>query len=235
AIKAWGWQSPFALLVLGGLLALVWTALALPRTRAPRPGLGHHTDGNFAAIARVRSAWLMLAIVFAFLFASDMIAISYASFLERAFNVDVLTLGGIVATFALADLSGELLSMWGVDRFGKKRALLVGFAATTVAYFAMPLLGASLTVAVAALFVYYVCFEFTIVSVFPLISELVPQARATLLSLVMLAASVGRMLGAFSGALTFSLAGFGMIGIFSGSIVMVALVVFALGVREARV
>ena len=235
AIKAWGWQSPFALLVLGGLLALVWTALALPRTRAPRPGLGHHTDGNFAAIARVRSAWLMLAIVFAFLFASDMIAISYASFLERAFNVDVLTLGGIVATFALADLCGELLSMWGVDRFGKKRALLVGFAGTTVAYFALPLLGASLAVAVAALFVYYLCFEFTIVSVFPLISELVPQARATLLSLVMLAASVGRMLGAFSGALIFSLAGFGTIGIFSGSIVMLALVVFALGVREARV
>jgi predicted MFS family arabinose efflux permease len=161
-----------------------------------------------------------------------MIAISYASFLERAFNVDVLALGSIVAAFAVADMCGELLSMWAVDRFGKKRALFAGFAATTVAYWAMPFLGASLALAVGALFLYYVCFEFTIVSVFPLISELVPHARGTLMSLNMASASVGRMLGSFSGALIFSLAGFGTIGLVGGGIVALALVVFAFGVRE---
>ncbi len=197
AIKVWGWQSPFALLAAAGLAALLWTAMALPNNRQTglRPALaeqpapaplhaaervnpaGTGVKAAFAAVGQERSAWLMLAIVFAFLFASDMVAISYAAFLERAFNVDVLALGSIVATFAIADMGGELLSMWAVDRFGKKRALYAGFAATIAAYWLLPLLGASLALAVGALFFYYLCFEFTIVSVFPLISELVPRAR----------------------------------------------------------
>ncbi len=235
AINAWGWQSPFALLTIGGVIALLWVITVLPQSHAPHPNLSPRKgEGHLSAIAHERSAMLMLVIVFAFLFASDMIAISYAAFLERAFNVDVITLGSIVATFAIADMCGELLSMWGVDRVGKKRALLVGFACTIIFYFVMPLLGASLVLAVAALSLYYVCFEFTIVSVFPFISELVPHARGTLLSLNMTAASIGRMLGSFAGAFIFSLAGFGTLGVVGGIVVVLALVVFAFGVQERQ-
>jgi predicted MFS family arabinose efflux permease len=77
-----------------------------------------------------------------------------------------------------------------------------------------------------------VCFEFTIVSVFPLVSELAPEARGTILSLTILAASVGRTIGGLSGAWLFALSGFGANGITAGLVVAAATVLFAFGVRE---
>ncbi|MBI1802102.1 MAG: MFS transporter, partial [Chloroflexi bacterium] len=231
-IAAWGWQSPFALIALGGLLALGWARLALPRAETAHLRMRVNFRVAFASIARHPSALLMLLVTFIFLVASDMIAISYAVWLEQMFSVGVIALGTITATFAVADVCGEVLSMWAVDRFGKKRALLTGFALTTLFYFTLPLLGASLAVAVSALFLYYVCFEFSIVSVFPLMSELVPEARATILSLAMLAESVGRTLGALLGAWLFALAGFGANGVAAGAMVGAATVVLGWGVSE---
>lgn len=262
AIALWGWQSPYALIALGGALSLVWAAIALPRTdsvvRAPAADPASSTllrgtvgasrarvedpssstprrvDARqaFAAVAHHRSAVLMLVVVAIFLVAGELIAVAYASWLTQVFQLDVIALGGIVATFALADVCGEVLSMFAVDRFGKKRSLLAGFAVTALFYFVLPLLGASLPVAVAALFLYYACFEFTIVSVFPLVSELAPEARGTMLSLTSLAASLGRTIGGLGGATLFLLGGFGANGVAAGLAVGAATVLFAAGVRE---
>ena len=232
AIAQWGWQSPFALIALGGMAALVWTSIVLSKASAIPHSRHVNMRAAIATIPRHRSAVLMLCVACAFMLAADMIAISYAAWLEHTFHVDVITLGSIVATFAFADVCGEALSMWGVDRFGKKRALLVGYIGTTIFYFSMPLLGASLAVAVAVLFLFYVCFEFTVVSVFPLVSELVPEARATMLSLTTLAASVGRVFGALVGAWLFARGGFGANGVVAGLIIGVVTLVFAWGVRE---
>jgi MFS transporter, DHA1 family, inner membrane transport protein len=232
AIALWGWQSPYALIALGGAAALVWAALALPKTDTVHHTQHVDTRAAFAAVAHHRSAVIMLCVVASFMIAGELIAISYATWLTVRFQLDVMALGGIVATFAAADVGGEVLSMLAVDRFGKKRALLAGYCATTLFYFTMPALGASLPVAVAALFLYYVCFEFTIVSVFPLVSELAPEARGTILSLTILAASVGRTIGGLSGAWLFALSGFGANGITAGLVVAAATVLFAFGVRE---
>jgi predicted MFS family arabinose efflux permease len=188
----------------------------------------------FAAVAQHRSALLMLCVAASFMAASDMIAIAYASWLEQTFRIDVVTLGNIVATFAVADVGGELLSMFAVDRFGKKRAPLVGYVLTTLFYFVMPTLGASLPLAVGGLFLYYVCFEFTIVSIFPLVSELVPEARGTMLSLTTLAASFGRTIGGLGGAWLFAHGGFGVNGVTAGVVVAAATILFWLGVKERR-
>jgi MFS transporter, DHA1 family, inner membrane transport protein len=233
AIALWGWQSPYALIALGGALALVWAAVTLPRCHdSVHQAQRVDTRAAFSAVARHRSAMVMLCVAALFLVGGELIAVSYASWLSQTFQLDVIALGGIVATFALADVGGEVLSMLAVDRFGKKRALLAGYCATTLFYFVLPALGASLPVAVAALFLYYVCFEFTIVSVFPLVSELAPEARGTMLSLTTLAASVGRTIGGLGGAALFALGGFGANGVVAGLAVGAATVLFAVGVRE---
>ena len=187
---------------------------------------------SFAAIAGHPSALVMLLTALMLVLTAEMIVIAYAAWMEQVFGATVQTLGSIAATFAVADIVGEVLSMWGVDRFGKKRALLVGFIGTTALYFVIPLLGASFLLALAALFLYYVCFEFTVVSIFPLISELAPEARGTIISLAILAENVGRMAGAVGGAWLFGAAGFGANGIAAGLILAVTTVVFWRGVQE---
>jgi predicted MFS family arabinose efflux permease len=234
AIALWGWQSPFALIAVGGVLALLWAAIALPRRETVHQAQRVPARVAFAAVARHRSALIMLVVAAAFLVAGDMIAIAYATWLKQTFQIDVVTLGNIVATFAVADVGGELLSMFAVDRFGKKRAPLVGYGLTALFYWMMPLLGASLPLAVLGLFLYYVCFEYTIVSLLPLVSELVPEARGTMLSFTVLAMSFGRTLGGLGGALLFAQGGFGVNGITAGIVVGAATLLFWIGVKERQ-
>jgi DHA1 family inner membrane transport protein len=234
AIAFWGWQSPFALIAIAGVIALGLAMLLLPRGGAVQPMRPVPARAAFAAVARHRSALLMLCVVGGFMIAGDMIAVSYATWLEQTFHVDVLALGTLVAIFAVADVGGEVLSMLAVDRFGKKRALLAGYAATTLFYLLMPSLGVSLVLAVGVLFLYYICFEFSIVSVFPLVSELVPEARGTMLSMTTLALSIGRTIGGLGGAWLFAQSGFGANGVVAGLVLGLATGLLAWGVHEGR-
>lgn len=234
AIGLWGWQSPYLLVAAAGVLVLAWAFAMLPRREgkhaAPRTGV----RAAFAALRHRPGALPMLAVTGAYMLGAEMIGVTYAAWLERAFRADVPTIGAIVATFGIADVAGEVLSMWAVDRFGKKRSLLVGFVAVACAYFLLPFIGASLDMAVAGLFAYYVAFEFTIVSVWPLVSEMAPEARATIISLNASAMYVGRMAGAPLGAALFAAFGFGANGIVAGALVAVVTLVFAAAVHERR-
>jgi predicted MFS family arabinose efflux permease len=96
----------------------------------------------------------------------------------------------------LSELGGEGLTAVLVDRLGKPRAVMLGLAMNCLAAFALPLVGRSLLGALAGLFFFYISFEFTIVSSIPMMSEIVPSARATMMSTSAAALSLGRALGA---------------------------------------
>jgi predicted MFS family arabinose efflux permease len=80
------------------------------------------------------------------------------------------------------------------DRLGKRRAILLGTAVNCVAVALLPFVGGSLILALAALFLFYISFEFTIVSAIPLMTEVMPQARATMMAAFFTSASFGRAL-----------------------------------------
>jgi predicted MFS family arabinose efflux permease len=81
------------------------------------------------------------------------------------------------------------------------------------------------------LFLFYISFEFTFVSLIPMMTELVPSARATLLATNIAASAVGRGLGAFVGPYLFE-AGLFANSVFAAAIAVLALVVLTLGVKE---
>jgi predicted MFS family arabinose efflux permease len=69
----------------------------------------------------------------------------------------------------------------------------------------LPLLAGSLGAGLLGLFAFYLSFEATIVGSLPLMSEQVPQARATLLATNIAGLSLGRSVGALAGAPLFAL------------------------------
>jgi predicted MFS family arabinose efflux permease len=81
-----------------------------------------------------------------------------------------------------SELGGESLTAILVDRLGKSRAVALGLVANCLAALALPVLGRSLPGAFVGLFLFYLTFEFTVVSSIPLMSEVVPSARATLMA-----------------------------------------------------
>ena len=84
------------------------------------------------------------------------------------------------------------------DRLGKERSIALGLVANCLAAIVFPILGKSTSGAVAALFLFYITFEFTLVAVIPMMSEIIPTARVTLMAFNVAGLSLGRVIGALS-------------------------------------
>jgi len=107
-------------------------------------------------------------------------------------------LGLASSIIGVAEAMGETFSAGLVDRLGKKTSVLGGLLLNAGAYLLLPLLAGNLVSALVGLFVLFLAFEFSIVSSFPLISELAPDARGTLMALNVAALSAGRMAGSLT-------------------------------------
>jgi len=114
--------------------------------------------------------------------------------LEVSFDMRLVALGGTAAVLGAAELSGEGLVALVTDRLGKRRAIFIGLALNCLAVILLPFMEGSLLGAVFSLFFFYISFEFYIVSSIPLITEVLPQARTTMMAGFFTSASIGRAL-----------------------------------------
>jgi predicted MFS family arabinose efflux permease len=225
-----GWVAPFPFLAFLTLLALVvlWRLLPSdPLSQAHSPSLAQ----GFRTLLRRRSAIAGLMATVTVTVANEVVNIVFGAWLENSFGLQVLALGAASAVIGAAELGGEGLVAALVDRLGKRRAVALGMALNAVACLALPLLGRNLAGALAGLFLLYLTFEFTIVSGIPLMTELVPEARATMMASNVGSHSVGRALGALIGPVLF---GTGLVanGVVAAGLDLLALVVLLLFVRE---
>ena len=111
-----------------------------------------------------------------------------------------MALGGAAAAIGLAELGGESLMGLFTDRLGKARSIGLGIVANGITAGILPLLGRSPTGAVVALFLFYITFEFTLVALIPLMTEIMPSARVTLMAFNVAGLSIGRGVGALIAA-----------------------------------
>jgi len=198
-----GWNRPFLLLALLGLACAV-----MIRFLVPTDGADEHARSslrtNFAAVLASRAAVASLIVGLLISTANDVVNIVFGAWLEQGFGLQVAALGAASAVIGVAELSGEGLVAGLADRLGKRRAVALGIVANALACLAIEPLAHSLPGALAGLFLFYITFEFALVSSIPLMSELVPGARATTLAANMGSHSAGRALGALLGPLLFT-------------------------------
>lgn len=204
-IAAFTWRAPFfplmGLSVLMG--ALLW--LIFPRTvRATQPA--PLTRGfSLAGLWRRPASLGALSIGLFTSMANESLNAVYGRWMEDSFHLSIVALGATTLAIGLAELAGEGLVMGFADRLGKRRALLIGLVASALAYLALPFLsGWGLSWALAAFFLVYITFEFAIVTTIPLVTELVPEARALMMSVNMAGHGAGRMLGVALGSWLFN-------------------------------
>jgi predicted MFS family arabinose efflux permease len=128
--------------------------------------------------------------------ANEVINVIFGVWMEDSFGLRIASLGAAAALIGLAELGGEALTAGVTDRLGKPRAVAIGAVLNCLAALALPLLGRSLPGAAVSLFLFYFTFEFTLVSSIPLMTEILPNARATLMASNVASHSLGRALGA---------------------------------------
>ena len=94
------------------------------------------------------------------------------------------------------------------DRLGKPRALVLGLIGNILAALLLPIIGRTALGALVGLFLFYITFEYVLVSHIPLMTEVMPNARATLLSFNVMGHSFGRVIGALTATFIYERLGF---------------------------
>lgn len=168
--------------------------------------------------------WALLGFTLLTCAANDCIFVVYASWLETGFALTVVALGGATIVIGLAELLAEGLVAATSDRLGLSRAAVVGTALAVVSYAALPFASATLLLALSGLFLIFLCFEFSIVSAMSVFTEVMPDARGTMMALNLSAAGAGRTLGALLGGLVWPMG-----GLWASSITAAAICALGLG------
>lgn len=194
-IARWGWTAPFSSLTLLGLLAfvvVVWIIPHDPERMESNPGMW----ANFRQILTYPPALAGLGIGLLLSASNEVINLVFGVWMEDSFGLLIIALGAASAVIGLAELGGESLAAAFTDRLGKPLAVGLGVGLNSLAALALPFLGMNTTGAVVGLFFFYVTFEFALVSSIPLMTEVLPSARATIMAVNVAAISLGRALGA---------------------------------------
>jgi DHA1 family inner membrane transport protein len=195
-IARYGWSAPFPVLAaLGlGMFAVIWWM-------APRRDTNHvparNPWANFGAVLRNAPALAGISIALWASAANELVNLIFGVWLEDSFGLQIAALAGASAVIGFSELGGEGLVALLTDRIGKPRALMLGLSANALASVLLPFIGQTEVGALVGLFLFYITFEYVMVSHVPLMTELLPGARATIMSFNLTGHSLGRALGAF--------------------------------------
>jgi predicted MFS family arabinose efflux permease len=201
-IARWGWTAPFPVLAgLSGLafLTLTWT---VPRDRPPDPAW-QGVRGNIRAILASGPALAGLALAAAISGSNEIINLVFGIWIKDSFGLEIAALGAAAVVIGISELGAEGLAGGLVDRMGKERSIRIGLVLNCLSAALFPLLGRQLWGALLALFLFYLTFEYVLVATLPLMTELVPSARGTMLALNAACFSLGRAAGSLTGAQLF--------------------------------
>jgi predicted MFS family arabinose efflux permease len=193
-IQRFSWTMPFIVFTGLGTLFLVLFGLLLPANRIAKS----ESNTIWQNLGRVLHTWPALAgLLMGIMFtgANETVNLIFGVWIENQFglNFAALTLASVV--IGVSELGGEIATMLWLDAVGKRRMIWVFLVLNSLAALALPLTGGYLTWAVIGLGFFYITFEIVLISTLTLISEVLPQARATILAMTVAGFSLGRMLG----------------------------------------
>lgn len=233
---SFSWRAPFFALGAAAIavFVLLWRmmpAIHTPEMAGRRPREGF--PGNFRSLVRSRAAAGCLVFAFFFNGASDIFFVAYGAWLEADFGLGLVAVGMAATVIGLAELLGEGLTATLSDRFGLRQSMIAGACLTIAVYALLPLArGGGLSAALGAIFALFLAVEFTIVTGLSLFTEVLPEARATMMSGYFASASAGRMCGALAGGWIWSArADIGAIGALSAGACAAGLTALLFGLR----
>ncbi len=202
-----GWSAPFPVLAIAGIVMFAVIFWMIPRADTHHEAT-NDSRKNFRAVFTFVPALAGISIALWATAANEMVNLVFGVWLENSFGLKIAALAGASAVIGMSELSGEGLVALTTDRLGKPRALVLGLVGNALACILLPIIGQSEAGALVGLFLFYITFEYVMVSHIPMMTELVPQARATLLTFNLTGQAIGRAIGGFLATFIFHTLGF---------------------------
>ncbi|WP_322488201.1 MFS transporter [Chloroflexus sp.] len=230
--ERWGIAPIFTgLTIAGGVMVISY--IMLPNDAQPSSRQSHRpaSANHLWHLLRQPSILAALGVIFIQLAAVELIFISYAGWLSSAFNATTAELGFVFGLLGVVELIGSLGATLFTDRIGKLRAVLGGFLLVGV-WLLLLLQSGSWPVFLVLLLAFDLCFEFAIVSAFPLISGLSAQRRGALLAMMTACIGGGRIIGSLAGPWISATAGYPLNSTIAGILALIGVGIGFLFMKE---
>lgn len=227
-IAGFGWRGPFVA-VAGTALVAVWFVTTiddgeghLRREVAPRQKMTLPFD-----------VWLVIGVSASIAFAGLATVVVAGTWLDEVLGVSTGGVGLVAMAFGVAELIASASSSAFADKLGKRRTMQMSVSCALVGLAIVASAGTSLLVGTVGLLVFFVGFEYSIVTSFSLVSEALPEARGHALAVGNATSTVARGVGVASAGVLYEAFGIrGPVGLSSGVTVLTLLMLAALARRR---
>lgn len=229
-----GWRAAFVAVGVLAAAAFVAVGLLLAHDKRTATRAARALGGSYAEALRAPMALAVLCTTFLLAATNENINVIFGAWMRDSFNLTAVDLGLVGAAIGGAELFAELFAAGFVDRIGKWRLVAVGLLLGVGAYLVLPLLSVNALGGSVGLVGAFMFFELAVVAALPLITELAPLVRATLLSMGVATFALGRAVGSFTGPLLFANYGFPLTSFVSAGGILIACIIWLVFVREKR-
>lgn len=199
-----GWRGPFA--AVAAAAAVLAVILALDRDDPPVLPDATALDRS----QRIdRGAWVTIA-ASATIGVTGLTTIVIAgTWLDEALGVSTGGVGLVAMAFGAAELMASSGSAAVADRIGPNRATRIALVVAATGLVVMTRAGDSLPIGASGLFLFFVGFEFAIVTSFSIVSEAMPSARGRVLATNVAVGTLFRGAGVMSSGTLYEAFGIG--------------------------
>lgn len=189
-------------------------------------------DGSARAPRRRRATMATIAALGLMALAMQLVTVSFGPWLEDAFGFSVAAVGSASIAFGLGETAGTLGAARFSDRLGKRRAVLIGMVVMVPGVVALPAVAGDTWVALGLFTVVSAGFELAFVSTLPLLSQLEPDARSTIIGRGFATFTATRALATAAGAFAFERWGMGAVAVTALGVLLGAIAVLGIWGEE---
>ena len=184
---ATNWRIGFAFAVLC-LLVSMFVIFNRVTNEARVPHESHSTTPQ-----RVTgNSWLVVATMFFIMCSAQNLFVTFGAWLEDEFQFGAARLAVAGFSLGLVELVASVSSSRQTDKWGKERSIAFGALLVIPGGIFLCLGSNNLIIGLIGVFIYFLGFEFSVVSLLPLATKLVPNSPGTGLGWVLGAGTLGR-------------------------------------------
>jgi Arabinose efflux permease len=194
AISHFTWYAPFWFL--SGLIAIMiaLTFFFIPN-EVPASPEAITLFGDIKKVLTYKPALIGMAMGLLIVAGNEVVNVVFGVWIQDSFGLQIAALGAASIIIGFSELAGEGVTAFLADHLGKEKTITLGLVLSSLFVLTLPWLGKTEAGALVWLFLFYFTFEIIVVSSLPLMTEVMPAARATVMALFIAALSLGRAVG----------------------------------------
>lgn len=192
------WNGPYIALSITGALATLLILWLVPQDK-PAQEEKVTIVADIKKVLTFAPAVIAMLMGLAFILGNELVNVVFGVWLQDAYGLQIAALGAASVVIGFSELGGEGIAAFLADRIGKERSIAAGILLSSISVVTLPVLGKSVTGVFIWLVLFYLSFEIVVISALPLMTEIMPRARATMMALFIAALSLGRAIGDVAG------------------------------------